>query len=48
MTIKRMVFEFRAGNDHLFMDKVGTFTEEQLAIILVALSYEVELAKKAS
>lgn len=45
---KRIVFEFRAGSppDHLFMDKAGTFTEHQLEIILVAIGYEMELAKK--
>jgi hypothetical protein len=28
------------------MDKAGTFTEHQLEIILVAIGYEMELAKK--
>lgn len=46
--MKRLVFEFRDGSppDHLFMDKVGTFTERQLEIIQVAVGYEMELAKK--
>lgn len=45
---KRLVFEFRDGSppDHLFMDKAGTFTEQQLEIIQVAIGYEMELAKK--
>lgn len=46
--MKRYVLEFRDGSppDHLFMDKIGTFTEEQLEIIQIAIGYEMELAKR--
>lgn len=46
--MKRYVLEFRdsSPSDHLFMDKIGTFTEEQLEIIQIAIGYEMELAKR--
>jgi len=43
--MKRLGFEFRNDPEHLYLDKIGTFTERQLQLIQVAIGYELELAK---